>query len=103
MNNINPIPFEPTLDREFDHTDRLRVYFEVVRKDEKPTVSVTMTVVGADSRPLMAFDKQVTRDSNGKIVLVLPLDTLGRGAYRLRVTATDGSRVATSESGFLVR
>ncbi len=103
QNNINPLPFEPTLDREFDHTDTLRVYFEVARRDEGVPVSVTLTVLAADNTALMAFDKAVAKDAPGKVSLSLLLAGLGRGAYRLRVTATDGRRVATSESGFVVR
>jgi len=103
QNNRNPLPFEPTLSREFEHTDALRAYFEVVRGDMKSTVSLTVTILDLTNRPLLAIDKTVAPNDPGKINMRVPLETLGTGAFILRVTATNSHRVAKAETGIIVR
>lgn len=103
LNDKNPLPFEPTLSREFDQTDSLRAYFEVTRQDERSTVALSITVIGANNAPLLAIDKTVGPNDSGKVTLPLTLSTLGPGAFRLRVTATDSHNVAKSETGIIVK
>ena len=103
QNNKNLLPFEPTLDRVFAHTDELRVYFEVARANEKSTVAMTITVLDAENQPLLAFDRSVAPNAPGKISLRIPLDKFGPGAFVLRVAATDSRNVATAETGFIVK
>lgn len=103
LNDKNPLPFEPTLSREFEHTDALRAYFEVVRADSKSTVSLSITIIGADNSPLLAIDKSVGPNDPGKVNLALPIQTLGPGAFRLRVVATDSHNVAKTETGIIIK
>ncbi len=103
QNNTNPLPFEPTLDRVFAHTDELRVYFELARADEKSTVALTITVLDAENQPLLAFDKSVAPNDPGKVALRVPLDRFAAGAFVIRVVATDSHNVAKAESGFIVK
>lgn len=103
QNNRNPLPFEPTLNREFEHTDALRVYFEVARADAKSTVAMTITILDSENHSLMAFDKSVAPNAPGKVDLRIPLSTFGPGAFVLRVAATDSRNVAKAETGFIVK
>ncbi|MEI6243761.1 MAG: VWA domain-containing protein [Acidobacteriota bacterium] len=103
QNNVNLLPFEPTLSREFEHTDALRVYFEVARADAKSTVAMTITILDAENQPLLAFDKSVGPSAPGKVDLRIPLDKFGPGAFVLRVAATDSRNVAKAETGFIVK
>ena len=103
QNNRNLLPFEPTLDRVFSHTDELRVYFEVARANEKSTVAMTITVLDAENQPLLAFERSVAPNAPGKIALRIPLEKFGPGAFVLRVAATDSRNVATAETGFIVK
>jgi hypothetical protein len=103
QNNRNLLPFEPTLDRVFEHTDALRAYFEVARADAKSTVALTITILDAENKPLLAFDKSVGPNAPGKVDLRIPLDTFGPGAFVLRVAATDSRHVAKAETGFIVK
>ena len=75
---------------------RLQATIEAVAEVGNPTVIATLTVVAADNTALMAFDKAVAKDAPGRVSLSLPLAGLGRGAYRLRVTATDGEAIPLS-------
>lgn len=103
QNNRNLLPFEPTLAREFEHTDALRVYFEVARADAKSTVVMTITILDAGNQPLLAFDKSVGPNAPGKVDLRIPLEKFGPGAFLLRVAATDSRHAAKAETGFVVK
>lgn len=97
------LPFDPALVREFARTDTLRLYFEVARKDTASTVALTIMVLDANSKPMMAIDKSVAPNEAGKIDFGLPLAPLAPGAYRIRVTGTDTHTVATTETGIIVK
>lgn len=96
------LPFDPALDREFTRADVLRTYFEVARAGKTPVTTIIM-VIDATNRTMMAIDKVLGADDPGRVDLRLPLASLAAGAYRLRVTATDGRTVTTSETGMVVR
>lgn len=96
------LPFDPALDRDFTRADALRTYFEVARS-AKSAVTLTIMVVDASNRTMMAIDKSIGLDDPGRVDLRLPLAPLEPGAYRIRATATDGHTVATTETGIVVR
>ena len=96
------LPFDPALDREFTRADALRTYFEVARAGKTP-VTMTIMVVDATNRTMMAIDKALAADEAGHVDLRLPLAPLEPGAYRIRVTATDGRNVTTTETGIVIR
>ena len=97
------LPFDPALTREFSNTDVLRTYFEVARKNTASTVALTIMILDANNKPVMAIDKSVGPNDAGKVDLRMPLGPLGPGAYRIRVTGTDTRSVATTETGIVIR
>lgn len=99
----NPLPFEPTLSREFALSDVLRAYAELTRTDSKSTVALTITLLDLNNRAVLAFDKSVGPGEPGKVDLRLPLGALTTGAYVLRITATDSHTVAKTETGIVIK
>jgi hypothetical protein len=97
------LPFDPSLTREFTRADTLRLYFEVARKNMASTVALTIMVLDAANRPMMAVDKSVAPNDAGRVDFELPLSPLGPGAYRIRITGTDSHTVATTETGIIVK
>jgi hypothetical protein len=97
------LPFDPALTREFTSADTLRTYFEVARRDTSTTVALTIMVIDANNRVIMAIDRSVGPGDAGQVDLRVPLAPLGAGAYRLRVTATDSRTVAQSETGIVIK
>jgi hypothetical protein len=48
-------------------------------------------------------DREVLPNDRGRVDLKLPLGTLTPGAYRLRVTASDGTNSAARDVGIAIR
>jgi VWFA-related protein len=103
QNSKNPLPFEPTLSREFARADALLVYFALARKDVSSTVPLEIRVLNAAGSVQLSIDRTVGRNEPGDIRLRIPLETLTPGAYVLRVTAADSRNKATTETGFIVK
>ena len=99
----NRLPFDPALTREFANTDNLRTYFEIARRNLASTVSLTIMILDATNRPIMAIDRVVGPNDPGRVEFRVPLAPLGPGAYRLRVTGTDTHTVATTETGIVIK
>jgi len=99
----NPLPFEPTLSREFVQTDALRTYFEVVRRERRLPVSLAVRVIDAGNKPRLSHDMVLGVADPGRVDLRIPLDTLPPGAYILRVTGADGRNTTKTETGFVVK
>lgn len=99
----NPLPFEPTLNREFVQADALRTYFEIVRRDSRSTVAVALRVLDAHNQPRLSHDMIIGPGDSGMIDLRIPLNTLAPGAYTLRVAGDDSRNQAATETGFIVR
>jgi VWFA-related protein len=92
----------PTLDREFASSDTLRVYFEVARQG--PSVIIRMTTAIVDSRDrVINSSSQQMGPTTKSLDQTLSLKGLAPGAYRVRVTATDGSKPTTREVGFAIK
>ncbi len=102
-NNRNPLPFEPTLSREFEQSDALRVHFEVVRKDSSATIALEIKVLDAGSNEVLAYDRIVGPGDSTRIDLRVPLTTLTPGAFTILVTASDGRNISKTETGFIVK
>lgn len=103
QNSNNPLPFEPTLSREFVRTDALRTYFEVVRKDPAATVALEIRVLDSNNVPQLQYDRIVAPREKGGVQLRIPLDKLGPGAFTLRITGSDGRNITKTETGFIVK
>ena len=99
---IQIIPFDPSLDREFRTTDTVRVFFEVACKNPA-TTKATVTLVDFTNKTVATQTPPVTGTGVGLVDLKMPLKDLKPGAYRVRVTATDGKATATKEIGLIVR
>jgi hypothetical protein len=97
------LPFDPSLDRVFGAGDTLRAYFEIARQNPSSTVSMTIMIVDAGNKSVMAIERAAAPGGNGHIDLPVPLGALSPGAYRMRVVATDGHAVASTEAGFIVK
>ena len=48
-------------------------------------------------------DREVPANDRGRVDVRLPLGTLAPGAYRLRVTASDGANTAAREVGIVIK
>jgi VWFA-related protein len=103
QNSRNPLPFEPTLSREFDRSDALHTYFEVARSDKTTTVALEIRVLDSNNEPQLKYDRIVSPRDPGGIGLRIPLQTLSPGAYTLRIEAGDGLNRAKTETGFIVK
>jgi VWFA-related protein len=99
----NPLPFEPTLNREFARSDALRTYFEVVRRERRLPVSLAVRVIDAGNKPRLSHDMVLGIADPGRVDLRIPLETLPPGAYILRVTGADGRNTTKTETGFVVK
>jgi hypothetical protein len=97
----HPLPFGPSLDRQFARTDTLKIYFEVARSAADAAV-VTVSVVDGSDRIALSADHSLAPNANGRMTVTQPLASLSPGAYRLRVTVTSGPNKATREVGFVV-
>ena len=97
-----PLPFPPSLDREFQPSDMLRVYFEIIRSSPTP-VRVTLDVVDAQGRAVASLGHDIPAQASGLADLTVPLGSLLPGPYALRVTATSGRNTAQQTVGLRVR
>ncbi len=95
-------PFAPSLDREFTPADTLRLYFEVACKSPAAVVRTKVEILDAQDDVRAWVDRQIPAGDRGRIDVRLPLSTLAAGAYRLRVTASDGTNTTAREVGIVV-
>lgn len=95
-----PLPFDPTLDRVFQASDVLRLFFKTVAKSRNP-LTATISALDPYGATVVTFDRPVAGD--GTLDLRLPLAQLTPGGYRLQVVVRDGERTVTKEIGFAVR
>ncbi|HUR21048.1 MAG TPA: VWA domain-containing protein [Vicinamibacterales bacterium] len=102
-NNKNPLPFEPTLSREFERSDALRAYLQVVRRAATGTVALEIRVLDANDVAQLTYDRILGADEPSLLDLRIPLEKLAPGAYILRVTAGDSRNRARTETGFIVK
>jgi VWFA-related protein len=96
------IPFDPSLDREFRTSDRVRVFLEVVRKGSAAG-KLTIEFVDYTDRVLLTLTPGLASGNVVPVDVALPLSGFTPGAYRLRATATTGGTTATQEIGLIVR
>jgi hypothetical protein len=96
-------PFAPSLDRVFTPADTLRLYFEVARRNPAVMVRTKIEILDAQDDVRAWVTKDVPAGDRGRVDLKLPLSTLAPGAYRLRVTASDGTNNAAREMGIVVK
>jgi hypothetical protein len=115
----------PTLDREFVATDTLRIYCElsIRRQPTGPappntgampkttasidipasgTVRTTIAIVDSRDKVITSSSQQVEATAKN-LDQKVPLKGLTPGAYRIRVTATDGAAKAVKEVGFVIK
>jgi VWFA-related protein len=95
-------PLAPSLDRTFAAADTIRLYFEVVRKNAARPLTAKIDIVDDRDDVRAWVDRPVPAGDPGRVDVKLPLSTLSAGAYRLRLTATDGAYTAGREIGFTV-
>ena len=96
-------PFAPSLDRTFTPADTLRLYFEVARRNPATVVGTKVAILDAQDDVRAWVDRQIPANDRGRVDVRLPLSTLAPGAYRLRVTAEDGTNSAAREVGIVVK
>jgi VWFA-related protein len=99
------LPFEPVLDRVFARTDVLRLFSQIWRRDGGATGTATrVELLDAQGQVVATFDGQPKGSwqvANLDIDLVLA--SLARGAYQLRVTATDGVHTDSRSIGLAIK
>lgn len=95
------LPFAPTLDREFSTEDVLRVYAEVMRKDQRAPLAGELALVGTDGKATRSFP--IAPDARGRIALEIPLSDLPAGSHVLRLRVTSGAHTATQEIAIALR
>jgi hypothetical protein len=96
------LPFTPSVSREFQTTDLLRIYFEVFAK-RAAAMTARVEVRGAGDRALKGTTVALASTDHGQVDLQLPLAGMAPGAYVLRVTVTDPVNTALRETGFIVK
>jgi VWFA-related protein len=93
------LPFEPTLDREFDVGDRLRVHARV-GGTQLAGARTTLELRSADDVLIRAIDAPV---SSGRLTAELALTDLAPGGYILRAALAGPASSVARELGFIVR
>lgn len=96
------LPFDPTLDRVFVPTDTLRLFFKAVRRGGTPLMA-TISALTPDGTVVVTFDRELGIAHQPTLDIQLPLAQLPPGAYRLRVSVTDGTVRAAREVGFVIQ
>ena len=101
---VTPIalPFTPSVDREFQPSDTLRIYFEVFAR-RAAAMTARLEVRDAGDRVLKGTTVALTATDRGQVDLQLPLAGMAPGAYVLRVIVTDPVNTAQRETGFIVK
>jgi len=94
------LPFTPAVDREFDPTEPVQLYFEVIGS-KAAGANVRVELSNADGLVLRAAAP--TADAQGRVALPVTIAGLEPGAYVLRATATQGGNTATRETGLIVK
>ena len=98
------LPIAPSLDREFDPTDILRVYLEGTSRAVGARPMVSVDVVDANGKVVRSPSPSFMTTEIVRIESVIPLAGLPSGSYVLRATMTNGSRApAVRETGFAIR
>jgi VWFA-related protein len=96
-------PFAPSLDRRFTSTDILRLYFEATRASGSTDLQSKVSIIDASDETRAWVDRTIKTGNSGKVDVKLPLSTLASGAYRLRVTVSNGAADVTRDVGFVVK
>jgi hypothetical protein len=78
------------------------VFCPVTRADSSRTLEATIEVVDAADQVAVSSRQHVT-PAGAAIDASLPLKELVTGAYRLRVTVTDGRATAQREMGIVIK
>jgi hypothetical protein len=97
------LPFPPTLDREFKTTDDVALYFEVMRKDRARQIEASVAALDGNDRIVRRYSQTLPPSATGRVTFRVPLGELGPGAFRLRVTASDGINEGANEVGIVVK
>jgi len=99
------LPFEPVLDRVFARTDVLRLFCQIWRRDGgAPNITTSAELLNAQGRVVATFDGQPKGAGQlANVDVDLVLASLARGAYQLRVTATDGTNRDARSIGLAVK
>jgi VWFA-related protein len=100
----SPLPFTPTLAREFRATETLRLYFEIASAalGRGDVARVTVEILDADGRAVKAWRPTPVPGQRTVVDLPLPLEGLAPGAYTLRAAIIAAQRV-TKELGIVIR
>jgi VWFA-related protein len=97
------LPFAPSLSREFVTSDTLRVYCEVAQQHHPTAGRATIQLVDTSDRIVTTLDVQFPARDRHHVDVEVPLRDLAAGAYRVRVTATDGTHTTQREVGVSVK
>ena len=100
--DVAPLPFAPTLSREFAATSSLRVGFRVWQP-APGRVPTTITVLDASGREVERINEPLSVDGQGRVDAALSLSRLAPGAYALTVTATSPSTSTTASIAFSIK
>jgi hypothetical protein len=96
----SPLPFPPSLDREFTTADTLRLYFEVFARDPGEPLQVRIEVVDGGRQVVQSL---APPSKSGRVDVLIPLATTPPSAYILRATFSDQTTTAARDLGFVVR
>ena len=99
------LPFEPMLDRVFAASDVLRLFCQIWRRDGGATSTTTWAdLLDAEGHLVAKFDGQPKGSGQvANLDVDLVLASLARGAYQLRVTATDGTNTDSRSIGLAIK
>jgi VWFA-related protein len=97
------LPFAPLLDREFDRSDELRVFCDVLRRDRSRSVQVAVTLVDDQNVEVVSVPKSIASWDPDVLDLSVPLSAVPAGSYRLRLAVADGANEAERMVGIIVK
>ena len=80
------LPFAPSLDREFEKADTLRVFFQVSRKRAKTAVRGEAALLNPDGVTVARMPWAVEPMAGNAVTVNMPLSDVPPGAYRLVVS-----------------
>jgi VWFA-related protein len=101
--DVAPLPFAPTLSREFVATSLLRIGFDVWQPGAPEPVGTVIAVEDAAGQVVERIETSVAGEGKRRVDAALSLDRLAVGAYALKVTATSPSGSTATSIAFRIR
>jgi hypothetical protein len=74
-----------------------------MRKDRARQIEASVAALDGNDRIVRRYSQTLPPSATGRVTFRVPLGELGPGAFRLRVTASDGINEGANEVGIVVK